>query len=122
MAVLIFPLPHCWRTLGFCETEKEKKKKRQTKPNKTKSSPEFSLDKKLSGRLYHPNNKCVPRAYFGEGSFYLFARSSSILVSKIKKRIVPGCEELWVQESGVAYRNRDALSLYRARRHLADHC
>ena len=48
-----FPLPHCWRTLGFCETEKEKekKKKRQTKPNKTKSSSEFSLDKKLSGRF-----------------------------------------------------------------------
>lgn len=40
-----FLLPHCWRTLGFCETEKEKNK---TKPkqNKTKSSPEFCLDKK----------------------------------------------------------------------------
>lgn len=26
-----FPLPHCWRTLGFCETEKRKKTHTQNK-------------------------------------------------------------------------------------------
>ena len=31
--------------------KKKEKKKRQTKPNKTKSTPEFILDKKLSGRF-----------------------------------------------------------------------
>jgi len=39
-----------------------------------------------------------------------------------KEKIVPGCEELWVQELGAAYRKGDALSLCRARRHLMDHC
>ena len=33
------------------QKKKKKKKKRQTKPNKTKSSSEFSLDKKLSDRF-----------------------------------------------------------------------
>ena len=36
-----FPLPHCWRTLGFCETEKEKEKKKD-RLNQIKQNPHRS--------------------------------------------------------------------------------